>query len=259
MDLIQACGGAVIAYFREGGNLLKQPSWEYSPYPYGTIDNRVGDVDADGYPDVAVACVGVSGPTGGPNLLFLNRCDIGVHVKNFAASPAAKGVALRWEVNEPVGGFNVLRDVKAAEVAAEPVKINDGLITGRSPYRYLDEGVAAGKTYRYWLEVVPLAGAPERHGPVECTTGAKTSFALAQNRPNPARGVTTVAFSVAAACDATLAIYDLAGRKVASSVVSAVAGANKLELDVSYLAPGVYTYRLEAAGEAAAKRMVVIR
>ncbi len=260
LDLIQSTGGAVIAYFRKRGNLMKQPSWVVSPNPYGTFDNRVGDVDADGYPDVAVGCIGVSAyPTGGPNQLFFNKCDIGIDVKDFAASPAAKGVALGWEVNEAVGGFNLLREVKAANAATEPARINDALITGRSPHRYLDEDVSSGTTYRYWLEVVPLAGPAELHGPAECTVGRKFSFALAQNVPNPARSVTTVAFSVAAACDAALAIYDLAGRKVASRVVSAQAGANEVEFDLSSLAPGVYAYRLEAGGDVAARRMVVVR
>ncbi len=107
--------------------------------------------------------------------------------------------------------------------------------------------------------MVPLAGAAELHGPVECAVGRKAAFALAQNVPNPARAVTAVAFSVPAPCEATLAVYDLAGRRVASRVVAAKAGANELEVDVSALAPGVYAYRLEAAGEAAAKRMVVVR
>jgi hypothetical protein len=259
-ELVQAGGGEVIGYFREGGQLTKQPSWEVGLYPYGTFDCRMGDVDADGYPDVAVACVGVSGyATGGPNLLFLNQCDIGVRVKNFAAAPCARGVALRWEVNEAVAGFNLLREVTAARVAAEPARINDALITGRSPYRYLDAAVEAGKTYRYWLEVVPLAGPAELHGPLECAVGRRAAFAVAQNVPNPARAKTTVAFSVPAACDATLTVYDLAGRRVASRVIAAKAGPNELDVDVSALAPGVYTYRLEAAGEAAAKRMVVVR
>jgi hypothetical protein len=260
VDLVQAGGGEVIGYFREGGQLEKKPSWVVGLDPYGTFDTRLGDVDADGYPDVAVACVGVSSSSaGGPNLLFLNQCDVGVRVKNFAAVPCARGVALRWEVNEAVAGFNLLREVVAASAAAEPARINEVLITGRSPYRYLDDGAAAPKTYRYWLEIVPLVGPAELHGPLECTVSRKAAFALAQNVPNPARAATTVAFSVPAPCEATLAIYDLAGRRVASRAVPATAGSNVVEIDLSALAPGVYTYRLEAAGEAAAQRMVVVR
>jgi hypothetical protein len=181
-------------------------------------------------------------------------------VTGFAASASARGVALRWEVNEAVAGFNLLREAKAAEAASEPARVNAELITGRSPYRYLDEEVSVGTTYRYWLEVVPLAGAAERHGPVECTMGSKASFALAQNRPNPASSTTTVAFTVPAATEAALTVYDVAGRKVAVPFAGAVkAGENELSLDVSSLAPGVYTYRLEAGGEAAVRKMVVTR
>jgi hypothetical protein len=261
IDLIQPTGGAAIAYLRKRGNLLKMPSWTYvCGAPYGILDARVGDIDADGFPDLALACTCSTGyPTGGPNKLFFNQCDIGVRVKNFAAAPCARGVALRWEVNGAVAGFNLLREVVAANAAAEPARINDALINGRSPYRYLDEDVTAGPTYRYWLEVVPLAGPAELHGPVECAVGRKAAFALAQNVPNPARAVTTVAFSVPAPCEGALAIYDMAGRRVASRAFRARAGANELELDVSALAPGVYAYRLEAGGEAAAKRMVVVR
>jgi hypothetical protein len=261
LDLVQAGGGEVIAYFHDGVQLERKPSWVIGLDPYGSFDTRMGDVDADGYPDVAVACIGVSSSSaGGPNLLFLNQCDVGVRVKNFAASPCPRGVALRWEVNEAAAGFNLLRETKTAEAASEPVKINDALIAGRSPYRYLDTAVEAGRTYRYWLEVVPLAGPAELHGPVECAVGRKAAFGLAQNRPNPARAATTVAFSVPAPCEATLAVYDLAGRKVAVPFAgAAMAGENEIKVDASALAPGVYTYRLEAGGEAAAKRMVVVR
>jgi hypothetical protein len=261
LDLIQASGGGAIGYFHEGPTLQKTPAWKYSVgRPYNILDVRVGDVDADRYPDLVVGCSAYTvHPAGGPNKLFLNRCDIGIRVKGFAASPHAEGVLLRWEVNEAVAGFNLLREATAAKVAAEPARINDNLITGRSPYRYVDADVIPGTPYRYWLELVPLAGPAEVHGPAECAAGRKRSFTLGQNVPNPARATTTVAFSVAAACDVALALYDLAGRKVFSRVVAAEAGGNEVEVDVSSLAPGVYTYRLEAGGEAAAKRMVVIR
>jgi hypothetical protein len=72
--------------------------------------------------------------------------------------------------------------------------------------------------------------------------------------------VTTVAFAVPTACEATLTVYDLAGRKVAVPFAgTAKAGANDVSVDVSSLAPGVYAYRLEAGGAAATKRMVVVK
>lgn len=106
---------------------------------------------------------------------------------------------------------------------------------------------------------MPLAGPSERHGPVECAVKPKASFALSQNVPNPARAAATIAFSVPAPCDAKVTFYDLAGRSVASYFSRAAAGENELAVDVSSLPPGVYTYRLEAGGATAAKRMVVVR
>jgi hypothetical protein len=261
LDLVQANFG-ILGYFHRSGVLEKYPSWGYAAGPpFFIFSVCVGDINADGYVDVAAGCTRSSGlPAGGPNKVFLNKGNIGIKVKNFSASSLPRGVSLRWEVNGAFAGFNLLREIKAVEVASEPRKINEELITGRSPYRYVDAAVGEGKTYRYWLEVVPLGGPSERHGPVECTVGVKTSFALAQNAPNPARTTTTFAFSVPAACDAALTVYDIAGRKVATPFAGqAKAGENELALDVSQFAPGVYTYRLEAGGEAAAKRMVVVR
>ena len=262
LNLIQAKGSGIIGYFRKGGILEKYPSWNYATGPpFAIFDIRVGDVNADGYPDVVAGCTGSSGlPKGAPNKLFLNKGNIGVNVKGFVASPCARGVAVRWEVSEAAAGFNLLRTAKGPSAASELLKINESLITGRTPYRYVDADVSKGVTYQYWLEVVPLPGPAERHGPAECTVGVKGSFALAQNAPNPARTTTTFAFSVPTACEATISVYDIAGRKVGVPYAGhAKAGENELAVDVSSLAPGVYTYRLEASGEAAAKRMVVIR
>jgi len=259
LDLLQSNGSGLCAYFQRGGGLEKIPSWRYAGGFNVTCDGlAAADINGDGLPDVAAAGgTATASPEGSPNLVFFNKGNIGINVRGFAASASARGVALRWQVNEAVAGFNLLREAKAATSTSEPAQINAELITGRSPYRYLDEAVEAGKTYRYWLEVVPLAGAAERHGPVACTVGSKASFVLAQNRPNPASSSTKVAFAVPTACEAALTIYDVAGRKVAAHTVQARAGENEYELNLSSLAPGVYTYRLEAGGEAAVRKMVV--
>jgi hypothetical protein len=186
---------------------------------------------------------------------------IGIKLTYFRARAEGEAVLLRWATGGEWNhaGFNLYRAPAGGD---DPkTKLNSSLVTGKSPYTFLDGDVDPGEEYDYWLEAVELSGGKETYGPVRCSTGgaAKASFALAQNRPNPARATTTVAFSVSAPCEATLAIYDLAGRRVASRVAAAAAGNNELELDVSAFAPGVYTYRLEAGGEAAAKRMVVVR
>ena len=185
---------------------------------------------------------------------------IGIVLDYFCARAEGEGVLIRWatagEWNH--AGFNLYR----ASADAAKSKLNAELIKGKSPYRYLDTGIESGEEYKYWLEAVELTGSKETYGPVYGTAGGvpKASFALAQNAPNPARAATTIAFSVPAACDSTLAVYDIAGRKVATPFTGqAKAGENELVVDVSTLAPGVYTYRLEAGDWAGAKKMVVVR
>ncbi|NIT36445.1 MAG: T9SS type A sorting domain-containing protein, partial [candidate division Zixibacteria bacterium] len=56
-----------------------------------------------------------------------------------------------------------------------------------------------------------------------------------------------------------LAIYDLAGRRVATPARGDfAAGEHEVTCDLA-LSPGVYVYRLEAGGNTAAKRLAVVR
>jgi hypothetical protein len=195
-------------------------------------------------------------------LLQKNKVNIGIVLDYFRARRAEKGVALSWATSaeKDFAGFNLLREsVAAAHDDGSKTKINGKLITGRSPYRYVDENVSPGETYKYWLEAADLNGARETFGPAEVGPAVKpAAFALYQNAPNPTRGATTFAFSLPTAGPASLAIYDLAGREVWRHEGTFAAGANELDADFE-LAPGVYVYRLDAAGNRAAKRMVLVR
>jgi flagellar hook assembly protein FlgD len=72
--------------------------------------------------------------------------------------------------------------------------------------------------------------------------------------PNPFRGITTIRFSMPEAGPATLAIHDVAGRRVRTLLDGAVGeGDRRFVWDGRddtgrALASGVYFYRLQAAG-----------
>jgi aminopeptidase N len=195
-------------------------------------------------------------------LLQKNTVNIGIVLDYFRARPAESGVALSWATSaeKNFAGFNLYRETTAtAADGGAKSKINDKLITGRSPYRYVDEAAEQEGEYRYWLEAVDLNGARETYGPAEVELSVKpAAFALYQNFPNPTRGTTTFAFSLAAAGPGELAVYDLAGREVWRHAATYAEGANELEATFD-LAPGVYVYRLQAGGEAATKKMVLIQ
>jgi hypothetical protein len=187
--------------------------------------------------------------------------EIYLGVDNFWVRALPGEIELNWEPNSTYAGFNVFRS--AAKDPAREVRVNSRLITGQTPFRYLDPSVEPGVEYAYELEAVTLNGAKERFGPLKVVAQNKVKpagFALAQSSPNPARVSTTVAFTLGEAGAATLDVFDLSGRKVATVAKPACpAGENALTLDTGNLAAGVYIYRLRSGNWVATKRLAVIK
>ncbi|MEL6615647.1 MAG: T9SS type A sorting domain-containing protein, partial [Bacteroidota bacterium] len=79
-------------------------------------------------------------------------------------------------------------------------------------------------------------------------------------RPNPVSGTATVAFELDVAGPATLRLFDVTGREVATVAEGEfTAQSHTATLRTSGLASGVYVLRLEAAGEIATSRIAVVR
>lgn len=190
----------------------------------------------------------------------------GITLDSFTARAAAGAVVLTWSAREDGrhAGYNIYR--RRDDGAAAYEKLNTALVAGRSPYRWRDEDVAAGRGYQYLLEAVDLSGGTERYGPVRVTTGGgKGAFSLAACYPNPAHERVTIKYALAGDGAVRLAVYDLSGRKV-TVLAEGAAKAGEHEIawnlttaDGCRVAPGVYIYRLEAGGATAARRMVITR
>jgi hypothetical protein len=122
----------------------------------------------------------------------------------------------------------------------------DGLLT------YTDRAVTAGR-YAYRL------GAGEQFTPetwVEVPNGY--TLALEGSTQNPARGPLQIAFTLADDSPATLDLFAVNGRRVASRDVSSMgAGPHHLDLSGEGMRPGVYWIRLTEAGRTISKKAVV--
>jgi hypothetical protein len=163
-------------------------------------------------------------------------------VTSFEAESVRDGVEVYWECADEVSGFNLYRSTAAEGKAVNSRdKLNAELITGESPYSYLDAAVEESATYNYWLEAMDVGGAAETFGPVECTwNGAlPTAYALYQSRPNPATGTATLAFDLPEDTKVTLAVYDISGRKV-TTVVDELLTVGSYERTVSAPTNGRY-------------------
>ena len=153
---------------------------------------------------------------------------------------------------------------------------------------YADTEIAPGVDYFYYLQAVgetqsddPEAihgtpgGVPLRSGryltqtytPVRMISGVASEdadlpgrFQLHGNYPNPFSGETRIRYELPAAADVELVVYDILGREVEVLVREFQAeGRHEYSFSPKGLASGVYIYVLEAGGERAEGRMLVVR
>ena len=78
--------------------------------------------------------------------------------------------------------------------------------------------------------------------------------------PNPFRGQATLRYALSASGHATLKVYDMLGREVATLIDDVLpAGTHTVHFEAPHLASGVYLYHLEAAGRTATRKMLLVR
>ncbi|MFN8587178.1 MAG: T9SS type A sorting domain-containing protein [Candidatus Eisenbacteria bacterium] len=178
---------------------------------------------------------------------------------------AAGTTRLHWNPNtEPdLAGYRVYRGTDAAFTPSPATLVEAVTDTG-----YADP---AGVAYVYKLTAVDEHG---NESPVATlvpsgTLGVKGGAALALEfaapQPNPARGATTLRWTLPSAARVKLALYDAAGRRVATLADGAMdAGAHSATLALRdsagrALPSGVYLARLECGGRTLTRRIAVIR
>ena len=90
---------------------------------------------------------------------------------------------------------------------------------------------------------------------------AGARFALLPARPNPMRARATLVFTVAESDKVQIELYNVIGQRVQTVYEgTALAGAEqRVDLDVSQLAAGIYVVRLQSGAEQATRRITVVR
>lgn len=166
------------------------------------------------------------------------------------------GPLVSWTVHGDVpAGLRVLR-----ESGGRRDPLTSWLDGGRRAY--LDRGVEPGEDYRYWLEVRDDAGRSTLYGPSQSVILPEPSstLSLEEPYPSPAIDTTTITFTLPSAQRANLAVYDLAGRRVAALTAGElVAGRHQVVWSCQDEHAGVYLLRLETQTGALTRRLVVSR
>ncbi len=90
--------------------------------------------------------------------------------------------------------------------------------------------------------------------------GAPTTFALAQNTPNPFNPSTTINFSMPARGHARLTVFNALGQEVATLVDDETpAGLHAARWDATHQPSGAYFYRIESGSFVETKRMMLLK
>jgi hypothetical protein len=200
--------------------------------------------------------------------------EVGIDLVEFTVESTDSGALIRWTLADgsTAVGFDLYRQegvlidsmVLGTGDRNPLVPLNSTPIPGGdSHYRYLDLDVVPDGDYLYYLKATDADGTRSLFGPVEFrydaeagsrTTGFDAPF------PNPAAGEVTLSFSLAADGLASLAVYDLAGRRVATLAdAEFTAGRHTLVWDASGVASGAYIVRLVTDGRTLNQRLVVSR
>ncbi|OGF17370.1 MAG: hypothetical protein A2W00_15615 [Candidatus Eisenbacteria bacterium RBG_16_71_46] len=175
------------------------------------------------------------------------------------AAEATPGLAhLAWLASggDPALEATLERRTPVTDWSPRATLLPDG--SGRLAYE--DRDVEPGGRYGYRLRVRER-GVESLVGEAWVTIPATLALALEGARPNPARGVLTVAFMLPDGAAAHLMLLDLAGRRIAALEVGSLgAGRHVAALGgEAPLAPGLYLVRLERGGVALTTRALVIR
>jgi hypothetical protein len=196
---------------------------------------------------------------------FAVDATVGVALGAFRAAVEARGVALHWEIEYGMSGFNVLR---SEEEAVGYERITSDIAPTKTSavgavYEFTDESARPNRTYFYKLEEVSSNGTGQVFGPFEVTYRA--AFALEQNAPNPFNPSTRIRFTLPENSDVSLVVYDVAGREV-RTLVNERKEANHYDIEWDgrdangrAVASGVYFYKLQAGKHVATKKMLMMK
>jgi hypothetical protein len=176
-----------------------------------------------------------------------------------------KAVRLTWQTasEENSAGFEVQRKVEQSgwrQIGYVRSKAEGGTTTEVKSYQHVAEDLSVG-THQFRLKQVDLDGSTAIHGPISVDVQMQEALKLTAPAPNPVSSTATLSFAVKEKAGATVAVYDMLGRKAATLFDGrpTPGESTRLQFDASSLPSGSYIVRLQADGQTETQRMTVVR
>ena len=212
-----------------------------------------------GYNDPELYATGVNGKEYQAHWVLPHDDTTPVAIQRFDANHDGSAVKLSWEIwaDEDIEGYELLRATGSGPLGP----LADAIPAGTHAYR--DEHVAPGTRYDYQLIARGASGWTAVSQRVRVDV-PRVALALS-NTPNPFTSVTTMAFTLPERADVKLAVYDVAGRRVATVFDGERnAGDHEVEWngrsdDGQLVGSGVYFLRVQAGKQSLTRKMLVMR
>ena len=227
---------------------------DISTIPGNTYYYRVAAVDVHG---------NIGMPTG-----ELSEVNFSITLTSFTASQSYRSIILRWKTATETSnaGFEIERRTMSNEQLSmnnwSKAGFVDGSGTANTPkeYSFTDSRLEAGK-YSYRLKQIDRNGDFKYSEEVEAEVVVPKVFALSQNYPNPFNPTTTIEFTVPSDGRATLKVYDILGREVATLLDGNVKSGviQHATFDASRFSSGIYFSRLEFDGTRITRKMTLLK
>ena len=222
--------------------------------------------------DSATAVNGGIVATGGTdrvdNIMVAASGVLPVELSSITATSSGLSADVQWTTATEVNAdrFDVQRSAVSSQQSAKDwVMVGSIAAHGSSnamhQYSFSDNGLASG-TYAYRLKQIDLDGSFKYSSIVNVEVGqAPKEFSLGQKYPNPFNPSTSIQFTVPSDGRASLKVFDMLGREVATLVDGEVkAGVyQQATFDASRFSSGIYFARLQFGQKQLLKKMVLAK
>jgi hypothetical protein len=180
----------------------------------------------------------------------------------------ATNARVRWSGQDDAQGTGVRTYDLYVRRDAEPYRLALAEVTGTEAVLPLSRGSQYGFYSRARDNTLNLQPPPAGDQAVIALPGVVDAaesnvprvFALYQNVPNPFRGQSVIRFDLPREADATLEIYNVAGRRVTTLLGGKrfPAGRHQAMVDGRDFPAGVYFYRLRAGDQVSSRKLVFL-
>lgn len=134
-----------------------------------------------------------------------------------------------------------------------------GTTSGSYNYTFTDNNITSG-IYFYRLKQIDLDGTFSYSDIIEIEFAGAAQFTLEQNYPNPFNPSTTLRYSIPAAANTKLTVYDGTGREIAVLVNQWQSeGSHSIDFNGSGLSSGIYFYRLNSGSFSQTKKLILLK